>query len=277
MFEPQAYTHGDRLRRKVASDSKLSPVLDAYNSWRAASLAIQGRKKKDIESLTAALNEYKNFVEPVLDARANSAQEGLQPSILEEFFGYLFSELSQEIGVELLRRPASSFIGLIFNPKNINSLVSAPEYTVRSKDHDFVLGARLRMDISAEGASAARSERLVVPAVAIECKRYLERNMLDECAGTAERIKKSTPYCRYIVAAEFLKLDHASPELSQIDEIFVLRRQRNSERGSEATVVQPIYDDLVVAIYEDVLSHLKRVWWDPQSGLKTGRVFNFPR
>lgn len=277
MFEPQAYTHGVRLRRKVDADPSLAVVLEAYEEWRDASLSISGREPEDIAALTKHLNDYKFRVEPILDKRSNSAQEGLQPSILEEFFGYLFSTISVEVGVELLRRPASSFIGLIFNPRDLKSLTTAPEYTIRSKDHDFVLGARLEMRISAQGVAASRADSLVVPAVAIECKRYLERNMLDECAGTAERIKKSTPYCRYIVAAEFLKLDHASPELSVIDEIYVLRRQRNLERGRPGDVVNPIYEDLVAAIYCDVLAHLKRIWWDPNSGLDTGRVFNFPR
>lgn len=97
--------------------------------------------------------------------------------------------------------------------------------------------------------------------VAIECKRYLERNMLDECSGTAEKFKKATPYCLYIIVSEFLKMDNASPELSRIDEIYVLRKQRNSERLADGFVPNPIYGDLVVEIYRQVQRHLSRVWW----------------
>lgn len=277
MSEPQAFTHGDKLVRKAASTPALAKVLTHYRKWRTNSLAVTGRRQSDVIRLTQLLNAYKDAVEPILDARRNSAQEGLQPSILEEFFGYLFSTVSTDLGVELLRRPASSFIGLIFNPREVRSLVTAPEYTIRSKDHDFVLGACLEMTVAAEGAVAINKERLVVPAVAIECKRYLERNMLDECAGTAERIKKATPYCKYIVASEFLKLDKASPELSVIDEIYILRRQRNLERSHINQKINPIYPDLVWSLYEDVMAHLRKVWWDPQSGLTSGRVFNLPR
>lgn len=276
MSEPQVYTHGARLARKAAKDAKLDPVLEQYEAWKAASLAVNGRDEADIVALTGLLNDYKNAVEPILDARANSAQEGLQPSILEEFLGYLFAKVSADVGQDLLRRPASSFIGLIFNPRDVHSLIEAPEFTLREKDHDFVLGACVTLSIQAEGSTSTRSDKLVVPAVAIECKRYLERNMLDECAGTAERIKKATPYCRYIVASEFLKLDRALPELSQIDEIYVLRKQRNLERNT-GVALNPIYPELIVHLYQDVISHLKRVWWDPESGLTSGRVFNLPR
>jgi hypothetical protein len=276
MSEPQVYTHGARLERKASKNPKLSGALKLYETWKFSSLAVVGRTDAEIVTLTDLLNNYKNAVEPILDSRANSAQEGLQSSILEEFFGYLFSYISLEVGSDLLRRPASSFIGLVFNPRDVTSLIKAPEFTLREKDHDFVLGACLTMSVQADGSKSVRSDKLVVPAVAIECKRYLERNMLDECAGTAERIKKATPYCRYIVAAEFLKLDKALPELSLIDEIYVLRKQRNLERNSGVSL-NPIYPELIVHLYNDVVSHLKRVWWDPESGLTSGRVFNLPR
>ena len=101
--------------------------------------------------------------------------------------------------------------------------------------------------------------------------------MLDECAGTAEKIKKATPYCKYFVVSEYLKMDDASPEISLIDEIFVLRKQRNSDRLETSFVPNPIYPDLVYEIYSDCLQHLSKIWWDPESGFRSGKVFNLPR
>ena len=101
--------------------------------------------------------------------------------------------------------------------------------------------------------------------------------MLDECSGTAEKVKKATPYCLYFVVAEFLKMDDAAPEMSRIDEIYVLRKQRNSERLAENFIPKPIDASLVVDIYRQVQRHLTRVWWDPQSALTVGKAFNVPR
>ena len=278
-YQPRAYIHGSKLERKVASLSEFDPefaeCLNAYREWKSKSLSVKGRDEKDIENLVDYLNEYKAQVEPIFDRRANSAQEVLQPSILEEFFEYLFCNIEAIIGVELLRKPAIGFIDLVFNPSSLHSLISVPEFTIRRKDHDFVLGAQINLTFKSSDGLAEKSANVVIPAIAIECKRYLERNMLDECSGTAEKVKKATPYCRYYVVAEFLKMDDASPELSVIDEIYILRRQKNSERLQEGFQQNPIYSDLVICLYAECLRHLKRIWWDPQSALTVGKVFNY--
>lgn len=275
--EPQTYVHGTKLRNKAAADPALAPTLAAYETWRTASLAVPCRSSDEVRELVRLLNVYKDAAEPVFDARANSAQEVLQPSILEEFFEYLFCKLDDSLDKTLLRRPASGFIDLAFNPRSLNELVTKPDYTVRRKDHDFVIGSMVEMELRVPGQLQTQVDRLVVPAVAIECKRYLERNMLDECSGTAEKIKKATPYCLYFVVAEFLKMDDAAPELSRIDEIYVLRKQRNSERQAQGVERKPIDAELVVDIYNEVERHLTRIWWNPESALTSGKAFNFAR
>lgn len=273
--EPELYIHGSKLNRKAVGNEDLKAALNAYEHWRHESLAITGRGRDDILALVALLNRYKDFVEPIFDARPNSAQEVLQPSILEEFFEYLFCRIDEVVGEKVLRRPASGYLDLIFNPKDIHSLVSQPEYTIRRKDHDFVIGSIINLAIRAEGSSRASEDKIIIPAVALECKRYLERNMLDECSGTAEKIKRATPYCLYIVAAEYLKMDDCSPELSRIDEIYILRKQRNLERGHEGFIPNPVNDDLIWDLYQRVVKHLCRIWWNPNSALTTGKLFNF--
>jgi hypothetical protein len=276
-LQPQIYIHGSKLAHKAASVEALRPLLETYQRWKERSLAVQDRSDDSIRLLTEYLNDYKNVVEPVFDARPNSAQEVLQPSILEEFFEYLFCRLDTELKHAVLRRPDSGFIDLAFNPRSLRELVTVPDYTIKRKDHDFVIGASLQIEMTVVGSDERQTDVIVIPAVAIECKRYLERNMLDECSGTAERVKKATPYCLYFVVAEFLKMDDAAPELSRIDEIYILRKQRNSERNATGFVPRPIDAVLVIDIYRQVLRHLSRVWWDPQSVVTTGKAFNFPR
>jgi hypothetical protein len=253
----------------------MEECLVRYEEWKSESLKITSRSHNDIDKLVKLLNDYKNYVEPVFDGRKNSAQEVLQPSILEEFFEYLFCTIKSEIGIDLLRSPARGYVDLIFNPSDTKKLVEAPQYTIRRKDHDFVIGATAQITIQGQSSKQSSTESIVIPALAIECKRYLERNMLDECAGTAAKVKSATPYCKYFVVAEYLKMDNASPEISLIDEIYVLRRQRNSERLSPDFKPKPIHSDLIIDLYERCMEHIRRVWWHPESALEIGKVFNF--
>lgn len=277
-FEPTAYIHGSKLRNKVSRlkkpDEELSSCLEAYENWKEKSLAVKGRDDDSISQLVTYLNEYKSFSEPIFDSRSNSAQEVLQPSILEEFFEYLFCNISEIVGHEMLRKPARGFVDLIFNPSSLETLMRVPEYTVRRKDHDFVLGSSIKLSVGSDNTDQISESDLVIPSIAIECKRYLERNMLDECSGTAEKVKRATPYCKYFVVAEFLKMDNASPEMSLIDEIYVLRRQRNSDRSADGFVPNPIYADLIIHLYDQCIRHLRKVWWNPESALTDGKVFN---
>lgn len=271
------YIHGSKLERKAAADDSLALVLEAYGRWKESSESIEGRTIDDIAALTELMDNYKHEVEPILDKRRNSAQEVLQSSIIEEFFEYLFRFLDRDVKSGLELGPASGFIDLAFNPKDINALVEKPDYTVRRKDHDFVIGSTIQMTLKASGGSEDQKESILVPAVAIECKRYLERNMLDECAGTAEKVKRATPYCLYIVVAEYLKMDDASPEISLIDEIYILRKQRNSERLAADFTPNPIDSELIWEIYDGSVRHLQKVWWEPESALTSGKAFGRPR
>jgi hypothetical protein len=99
--------------------------------------------------------------------------------------------------------------------------------------------------------------------------------MLDECSGTAARVKAATPYCLYVVVAEYLKMDDCRPELSKIDEIYVLRKQRNSERLAVGFKPNPIDSILVWDLHEMVAKHLSKIWWDPESGVRVGKMFNY--
>ena len=201
----------------------------------------------------------------------------MQSSIIEEFFQHVFRFVERDVVVGLQTGPAAGFIDLVFNPKDVKSLVTAPDFTIRRKDHDFVIGATVQLTVKAVGSEESKAESIVVPAIAIECKRYLERNMLDECAGTAEKVKRATPYCLFFVVAEFLKMDDAAPEVSLIDEIFILRKQRNSERLANGFRPNPIDANLVWEIYDGSIRHLRKVWWNPQSALTTGKAFGRPQ
>ena len=203
--------------------------------------------------------------------------------MMEEFFVHLLSDLIQ---TKFKTTPKNLFIGkgngyvdLTFSPKKFTAMFNEPGEYFHSKDQDFMFGAQFSVSICPDNIDSGKvkNSKIIVPVIAIECKTYLERNMLDSCAGTATRIKKATPYCLYIVASEYLKLKDSHPELTDIDEVYVLCRESNADRLTKqknGQNITPINEDLILDIFYLVSNHLNRVWWQPENAISCGKVIN---
>lgn len=133
------------------------------------------------------------------------------------------------------------------------------------------------LDIVADGE--AETTTTVIPAVAIECKTYLERNMLDSCAATASRLKNAMPYCIYIVASEYMKMSDAAPELTDIDEVYILCKAKNADRERRKRAHQDPFNidaELIIDLYNRVCRHLNAIWWKPEDAVENGKIINRP-
>jgi len=286
--------HGPVLENKcqASASSDLLTLLSAYQKFISEALAIRftlsdpSSRRTAIENLTGYLNCYRSVALPILEARENSGQENLRSSILEEFFQLLLFPLTEKIRsghpVALTLGKANSYVSLTFTPRNFSALFENPVPNVHTKDQDFVLGCAMNLSSSIKGqgpSTAQRSTEVVIPAVAIECKTYIERNMLDSCAGTAKRLKSAMPYCLYIVASEYMKMDDAYPELTDIDELFILTKTTNADRlrfRAEGRPPHLICDSLIRDVFEMVSDHLNKIWWSPEDALSRGRVIGRP-
>ncbi len=287
--------HGPALKNKATetNDIGLSSVLADYDSFIATAenikfdINIPGDVKSAVITLTEALNVYRSKAIPILEGRENSGQENLRSSILEEFFQLLLFPLTSEVRKKhesaVTLGKANSYVGLTFTPRSFQSLFNNPVPAVHTKDQDFVLGCTVQLSSSIKGGDekeilkSSSSSEVVVPVVAIECKTYIERNMLDSCAGTAKRLKAAMPYCLYLVAAEYMKMDDAYPELTDIDEVFILTKQSNAARlRQKSSAPHPICEDLILDIFYQVATHLNKIWWSPEDALERGRIINRP-
>jgi len=289
--------HGPALDNKCKSsdDVGLLKVLADYKIFVNLAKQISfdlndvNSSKTAINQLTELLNNYRATALPVLEARDNSGQENLRSSIVEEFFQLLLYPLIEEVRknheAALALGKANSYVSLTFTPKSFISLFEKPTPSVHTKDQDFVLGcavqlvSRIKSSDKKKQIASESIMNVVVPVVAIECKTYIERNMLDSCAGTAKRLKSAMPYCLYLVVAEYMKMDDAYPELTDIDEIFILTRASNSDRlrtRTQGLVTHNIGADLVYEIFKLVQCHLNKIWWSPEEALKRGRIIGRP-
>lgn len=275
------YVHGNLLEKKSKSDKEINKV---YSYYKNLLLSISKYKIIDEKSITKYVSEFNTYRElslKIIEARANSGQENIRSSMLEEFFCHLFFDLTEVILEELPKNifmgKANSYVDLTFSPSSFKDIFKNPNPYIHTKDQDFVLGVSLHLNIGTKEKSY--EEEIIIPALAIECKTYIERNMLDSCAGTARRLKSAMPYCMYIVAAEYMKLKDEQPELSDINEVYILCKASNADRlqkRKDNKLPHSIDNELVIDLFNKVNGHLKSIWWSPDKALITGKIINRP-
>lgn len=278
------FVHGFNLKNKTKKDPKLKPIYEKYVTFRKNIQNLIVESEDQVKLLCKEFNLYRTESAYFLERRNNSAQENLRSSMMEEFFVHLFKDLiknklDKKIPGNFFIGKGNGYVDLTFSPKKFVDIFSAPGEYFHQKDQDFMFGAKFTVTITSDDqeSKVLNKNDLIVPVVAIECKTYLERNMLDSCAGTASRIKKATPYCLYIVASEYLKLKDSHPELTDIDEVYVLCKEKNADRQKKYKNNEKITEidcGLILDLFHLVDKHLNRIWWQPEKAVETGKIIH---
>lgn len=110
-----------------------------------------------------------------------------------------------------------------------------------------------------------------IPAVAIECKTYLDKTMLEGASRAAQELKARNPNGLYIVVMEWIKLtDAINLRKYAVDQIYVLRKQKNTDREfryEDTYTKNKIDPDVIWHLYTLVRNHLTVDW---QGGINYG-------
>lgn len=276
------FVHGELLKSKSKSDTEINQVYQEYLKFLKNISNLKIDNDKSIRKFISEFNSYRDAVIEKIETRDNSGQEGFRSSMLEELFCHLFTDLITEllptVPENLFLGKANSYVDLTFSPSSFKEIFVKPTPYFHTKDQDFVLGVELELIIRTDAKNEIK-EAIIVPVLAIECKTYIERNMLDSCSGTARRLKSAMPYCIYIVASEYMKLKDEQPELSDINEIYILCKATNQERLDARKGGRPLHKiqaDLVIDLFNKVKGHLNSIWWSPEKALTTGKIINRP-
>lgn len=281
------FVHGQNLIQKEGHTEKYTDPLSRkylreirtnYEKWKAANLKLKGpgaeRQDSDLSTIkkrVELLTEYKDFIDQKKYAEAFDSRSNLHSSVLEEFIHYLFRDLVASFGEGSAVGKASTFKDVFFAPPSFSEMVKAPHARIEKKDHDFVIGANVTIDIRCSGAETGQTENLQLPAVAIECKTYLDKTMLEGSSTAADQIKVRTPNAIYIVVMEWLKLtEDVNLKKYKVDQIYVLRKQKNTDREYRFLPdyeKMPICPEVVRHLFETVRNHLVEPW---TGGVKDG-------
>lgn len=272
--------HGDNLTRKEEHDTKyqdeearqfLAEIRERYDQWKADNQELVGPTAEEseeddelIDRRVRLFREYKNFIDQQKYAEKFDSRSRLHSTVLEEFMYYLFRDLVDGFPASPLMGSARCFKDLFFQPSSFAELAERPHARQERKDHDFVIGASVETRMRCEGSEQDEEHTIHVPAVAIECKTYLDKTMLEGASNAAEQLKVVNPHGLYLVVAEWLKLtSEINLSKYQVDQIYVLRKQKNTDREFRFEPdykKKPIHVDVVQHLYHTVRDHLTRDW-----------------
>lgn len=274
------FIHGQNLEQKETHRTKyrdaisrrlLEEVRTQYDQWKTANGELEGphldeRDDDDdiIKRRVELLTTYKDFIDRQDIAECFDSRSNLHSSVLEEFIYYLFRDLVGSFPGRPLLGKAHTFKDLFFFPADYKEMLSTPNVRVETKDHDFVIGASIASHFKSDGADAVEEFIFEIPAVAIECKTYLDKTMLEGSSVAASQLKQRNPNALYIVVSEWLKLTSSiNLKKYQVDQIYVFRKQRNTDREYrylDGYVKNPIDADVVFHLYQMVREHLTKPW-----------------
>lgn len=291
--------------RDADSKKYLREIRIEYDRWHTANMQLIGptSKSTDLDDEIIArrvelLAIYKNFLDRQHYAEKFDSRSNLHSSVLEEFLYYLFKDLARDFGKNALIGKSHTFKDIFFVPPKYSEMLKRPYARIEKKDHDFVIGATIQASFEAappperdenpgemlellkeepgtysEVTVTGNTETHIfdIPVVAIECKTYLDKTMLEGSSRAAEDLKARNPNSLYLVVMEWIKLSSdVNLRKYKVDQIYILRQQKNTDREFryEAKYVKNSINPVVVKhLFKKVRNHLTTDW---TSGIEFG-------
>ena len=225
--------HASNILAKVRNkDKDICKFYDEYKKFYEASL------NGDLKKAVKALNSYKNFVSK---NNTYTPQSKFEPTIIEEF---ICQRLRKKFGNDTL---------LYGNVKAYSNL-----YFSYSGTESFSKGVTIKLNLKDQDVSIYKEEKLTkedgkeitlsIPIVCIECKTYLDKTMYEGSVATADKIKVGNPHCLFFLVTETYDVSsEVDIEISNIDNIYVLRKQRRSH-GNQNPIYPEVFNHLLSQI-----------------------------
>ena len=252
------YPHAGNIAKKLKDHqgkgttlaATIDEILKQYRAWRKATLDAAGDKSTTIAAKVKAFDTYSSFLdtEPVDEFDSRGA---LVSSALEEFCYYLLKPILDVFPRALLGKQ-DTYQGLYFTAANFKQLLKLPTAHTPVNTLDFIIGAHVQGIVRTDEDDESFAIRL--PAVAVECKGYLDRPRFIESQNMARAIKAAFPQCLYVLVAQSLKLNLKKIGVApDIDGIYVWRRMQNIDRmirRKDGTPLKPLHVPAVEHFYD---------------------------
>lgn len=267
------HPHGSNIYKKLADATDHADVIEdvakSYLRWRSAAEELDLDPDAEEAYVKAQTDLYSSHRDLLDEDRVDvfDSRGALQPSALEEFCGFLFAPLLARYEGKIAVGHHLVYQRLYFTAKNFEEFSQMPTPQYPTGNLDFVIGKEIDSHLATE--FSGKTTKIYVPAVAVECKTYLDRPRYIESEILATNIKRGFPRCLYIVVSEYLKLnlDRVDVFGSQIDRIYVWRRSQNVDRKirrRDGIGLEPLHVPAVLDFFQAVREHLEQDWAAPE-------------
>lgn len=274
------YIHGDNIETKLKSEKSqanldyLREIQGRYRVWRGEIDALKGKREKhDIAKLVVGLNAYKDFVDQPKFRKEKgnpngfTSQSKLHSTVIEEFMYHLLSGIPALAGKHLEYGPTNAYSNLYFAPADLQAFETKSGLIINTKDQDFAISKKVQLSTVLLPAGEPEKRDIHVPVVSIECKTYLDKTMYEGSVATAEKIKRGNPYSLFLIVTETYEVPTTvDPICSEIDQIYVLRKQRRRENK------QSIQTDIVEDLFEKIAAYTSLSSRDVGKKIKAGKL-----
>lgn len=162
-----------------------------------------------------------------------TSQSKYEPTILEEFIGFFLSPLINKI-VNLKCGPVKGYSEMHVNIVIKNNIVLS-NIEQKSKNQDFALYIEKKINDELT---------IQIPLIAIECKTYIDKTMLEGCINTAKRIKNGNLNSKFYIIAETLDIgENENINPNEIDNLFIIRKcKRRKNEKIDCFVLMDIFN-----------------------------------
>jgi len=250
-------THGKNILAKLKQKDKYKNVN--FNYFLELYKNFYNSMQEDLNTKIEAFITYKEAIKN--SNHPFTSQSKFEPTILEEFLYHLFKELeNKNIKVGKIK----AYSNLYFSPKNLEEFKIKNFIKINTKDQDFAIYKKVLFNDEYN-----EKYQIFVPVVAIECKTYLDKTMLEGAIATAEKIKFGNPHCKFFIVTETYEVDYkVDPATSRIDNIFVLKKGGRDKRNDK------ISKDVILLLYNEVKKFLNSNWSNIKNNIENyGTIF----
>lgn len=216
----------------------------------------------DFKKIAAAWNKYLTFVRENNKNKAGkdlfSSQSKFESSILEESMYRIFSKY---IKSSIEAGSIKAYSNMYFSPSSFDEFIENTNFKFNVKDQDFALYKNIEVNINNIKKNTA------VPIVAIECKTYLDKTMLEGSIATADKIKYGNPFCFFCIVTECYDVSvEVDINTTRIDQIYVLTKQKGRDKSAK------IQEDVLEKLYQDISNHLNSSWSNVEEKIKKNGI-----